>query len=144
MTRKKVAKKKVKELTVDQKIKHIERTMANVETVLNKLNEEDEFKMAIKARDDLIEALKKKVEILTKSKEVDEEIKLPEQYKKDYDELRKSIDDINYDLVKTIKKLSTLFKEDSSSEVEELEMAIKARDDLIEALRRELLKKSYY
>ena len=68
-----------------------------------------------------------------------------EQYKKDYDELKKSISEVSGELTKAIEKLSSLFSEEKEKQgVDELKMAVKARDDQIDALKKknEILSKS--
>ena len=118
------------ELSDAERIEKLERDISNILAVISKLTGEEE------KSDEKEEEPKEPVEEKTVEPEPEPE---PEQKSDDYEGLKKAIDGIGQDLAGVVEKLSSLFSEKKEeSDIEELKLALKARDDQIEALNKKI------
>ena len=111
----------------------LERDIFNLQALLEKLTGEEE-----KSDEESEEKEKEEPEIV--QIEPPEEKSEPEQETKEEepDELKKGIDEIRQGLASVLDKFDSLFEEKSEDDVDELKIAVKARDDRIDALQKKI------
>jgi len=124
------------ELSVEDRIEKLERAILNMEAALTKLSPQEEEKSDDEVSEEPKEETEEKTEEESKEEEKSEEVK---EETSELDELRKSVNDISEHLNVAVEKLNGLFTEKSEGDdIEELKLAIKARDDQIDALNKKI------